>query len=141
MSTIGARIKEQRTKIGITQQELADKLELSLEMVRSMENNRKKPSVETLTKLSDLFNCSTDYLLCKIDNEVPNLIDFVNLVKNHPNSSLPDDLITLLETIKIPDEAVDNVIKLLRHIAYLQEEGGKIREDLTELEKENKGTV
>lgn len=63
--SIGARIKEQRTKQALTQPELAHRLDMSLDSIKKLETNRVNPSIETLTKLSDLFGCSTDYLLGK----------------------------------------------------------------------------
>lgn len=67
--SIGSRIKEQRNKINLTQQELAERIELSLNMIKRLETNRVKPSIETLDKLSTLFEVSTDYLLCKVSEQ------------------------------------------------------------------------
>lgn len=64
------RIREQRVLKSWTQQELADKLDVSVDMIKSLEVGRAKPSIETLTKLSDVFECSSDYLLGKSD--IPN---------------------------------------------------------------------
>ena len=49
----------------ISQQELSNLLNMSVDSVRSMEINRAKPSIETLEKLTDLFHVSADYLLGK----------------------------------------------------------------------------
>lgn len=63
--TIGERVKEQRKKLGISQQELSNHLNMSIDSIRSLEINRTKPSIETLEKLTDLFHVSADYLLGK----------------------------------------------------------------------------
>lgn len=68
---IGSRIKEQRAILDISQQKLANLIEVSVDTIRSIEINRAKPSIETLSKLSDVFDCSTDYLLGKTDQPRP----------------------------------------------------------------------
>lgn len=61
------RIKILREEFGLTQQELADKLEGAKSTVAMYENETRKPSMEILIKLSEIFNCSIDYLLNKTD--------------------------------------------------------------------------
>ena len=61
------RIKILREEFGYTQQELADKLDGAKSTVAMYENETRKPSLEVLIKLSEIFNCSTDYLLGKTD--------------------------------------------------------------------------
>ena len=59
------RIKLLREENHITQEELAKKLELSKGIISLYEKEDRKPSLEILLKLSEIFNCSIDYLLCK----------------------------------------------------------------------------
>ena len=61
------RIKKIREELGLTQQELADKLDGAKSTVAMYENETRKPSLEILMKLSEIFNCSIDYILCKTD--------------------------------------------------------------------------
>lgn len=61
------RIKNLREELNITQQELADKLDCSKSVIGLYENDRRKPSLEVLLKLSEIFNCSIDYILGKSD--------------------------------------------------------------------------
>ena len=61
------RIKNLREELNITQQELADKLNCSKSVIGLYENDRRKPSLEVLLKLSEIFNCSIDYILGKSD--------------------------------------------------------------------------
>lgn len=76
------RIKVLREEFDITQQELADKLSCSKSVVGNYENNRRKPSLEVLVKLSEIFNCSIDYILCKTDNRTSDaLSDPLGLAK------------------------------------------------------------
>ena len=68
------RIKFLREKNNITQEELAKKLNLSSKGIISMyEKEDRKPSLEVLIKLSEIFNCSIDYILCKTDKRTSNI--------------------------------------------------------------------
>lgn len=61
------RIKFLREENTMTQQELADKLGGAKSSVAMYENEERKPSLEVLLKLSEIFNCSIDYILGKAD--------------------------------------------------------------------------
>lgn len=61
------RIKNLREELNMTQQELADKLEGAKSTVAMYEKGNRKPSLEVLVKLSEIFDCSIDYLLGKTD--------------------------------------------------------------------------
>lgn len=66
------RIKQLREENNITQEELAKKLNLSSKGIVSMyEKEDRKPSLEILIKLSEIFNCSIDYILCQSDIRNP----------------------------------------------------------------------
>lgn len=66
------RIKQLREETNITQEELAKKLNLSSKGIVSMyEKEDRKPSLEILIKLSEIFDCSIDYLLGKSDIRNP----------------------------------------------------------------------
>lgn len=66
------RIKQLREENSITQEELAKKLNLASKGIVSMyEKEGRKPSLEILVKLSEIFNCSIDYLLGKSDIKNP----------------------------------------------------------------------
>lgn len=69
------RIKILREEFGYTQQDLANKLECSKSVIGLYENETRKPSLEILVKLSEIFNCSIDYILCK--SEYRNDKDYV----------------------------------------------------------------
>lgn len=61
----GERIRELRKGAGLKQAELAKKLGVSTSAVGMYENNRRIPSREILLRLSEIFDVTTDYLLCK----------------------------------------------------------------------------
>lgn len=63
MRKIGNRIKEMRERKGLSQEDLAKKLEISRVTVSQIENGKRKICTEELIALSRTFNVSTDILL------------------------------------------------------------------------------
>lgn len=61
------RIKQLREEFNLTQQELADKINGAKSTIAMYENESRKPSMEVLISLSDIFGCTIDYLLGKTD--------------------------------------------------------------------------
>lgn len=52
-----------RMKCGFTQQNMADKLNISLNAYQKYEQAERSPSLNCLVDISDILNVSTDYLL------------------------------------------------------------------------------
>lgn len=65
--TFGERLKILRKDFGISQDELGKKIGVARTSVANYETNRNYPTSEVLEKLSDVFDVSIDYLLCKTD--------------------------------------------------------------------------
>ena len=57
--------KALRVKIGLTQQQMADKLGLSRSTIGMYENGEREPSFEILENIADLFNVDMNYLIGK----------------------------------------------------------------------------
>ncbi|MDM5270485.1 helix-turn-helix domain-containing protein [Bacillus wiedmannii] len=60
---IGIRVKEIRNRLAMSQQSFADAIEVSKGMVSLIESGKKKPSRETVSKISNLGNVSADYVM------------------------------------------------------------------------------
>lgn len=58
-----SRITDERKKLGLSQEELANKLNISQKSVSKYECGARRPSYETLLAMSSLFGVTTDYLL------------------------------------------------------------------------------
>lgn len=63
MYDFGARLRELREKKGLSQAQVATKLNLSNTTICSYEANTRYPSFEVLSQLALLFNTTSDYLL------------------------------------------------------------------------------
>ncbi len=61
------RLEELRKKAGITQEELADKLEVSRQTIGSLESGRYNPSIQLAFKLAKFFKVTIEELF--IDEE------------------------------------------------------------------------
>lgn len=63
--SFGINLKKIRQDNGLTQEELAKKINTSRSNIANYENDKNMPSVDILEKISKVLNCSTDFLLGK----------------------------------------------------------------------------
>ena len=61
--TIGKRIVKNRKRLGLTQDQLAEKLGVTAQAVSKWENDQSCPDITLLSRLADIFGVSTDELL------------------------------------------------------------------------------
>lgn len=66
---LGNKIKELRTLNSMSQKDLADKLNLERSTISKWETNKSTPSIDDITKLSEVFNISVDELLVSREKE------------------------------------------------------------------------
>ncbi|MBR5533664.1 MAG: helix-turn-helix transcriptional regulator [Ruminiclostridium sp.] len=60
---LGTRIKELRKEFGLSQVELATRMEVTKQTISNWENENIQPSIDMLVGLANVFNVTTDYLL------------------------------------------------------------------------------
>ena len=60
---LGARIKELRKAFGLSQVDLASRMEVTKQTISNWENENIQPSIDMLVGLANVFNVTTDYLL------------------------------------------------------------------------------
>ena len=61
--TMGDRIKETRKLRGLTQEQLAEKVDVTLEYISQIERGLKMPSMQVFIKLVEILDVSSDYIL------------------------------------------------------------------------------
>jgi transcriptional regulator with XRE-family HTH domain len=76
--TTGQKITNLRKKSNITQEQLADLVNVSRQSVSKWESDSAYPETDKLISLSKIFNCSVDYLLREDSNDEENSVDFKN---------------------------------------------------------------
>lgn len=59
------RLREARMKRGLTQQTLAEAVDIALRTYQCYEQGTRRPSYEVLVALADELMVSVDYLLCR----------------------------------------------------------------------------
>lgn len=113
MDSIGKRIIEKRKEFNMTQDELAQKLQISRSALSLYELDRREPNVETLIKLADFFSISSDYLLgiSYSGNESPEKYSYPELTKEETK---------LLDTFRSLNN--DNRIRATARLLDLQQE-------------------
>lgn len=60
---IGKRISERRKLMGLTQEQLAEQMDVSIQMISNLERGVKAIRIDNLIRLSQILNISTDYIL------------------------------------------------------------------------------
>jgi len=68
MSIFANRLKECRMKIGKTQREVSNDLEITERGYQNYELGSREPNHETTIKLADYYDVSVDYLIGRSDN-------------------------------------------------------------------------
>lgn len=77
---IGLKIKERRQAQGITQEFIADQLDVNPSHISNIECGRANPSLTALVKIANILQCSVDYFISgeytyKIDKEKVKTLD------------------------------------------------------------------
>lgn len=63
METFGERLKRIREERGLTQEELADRLNIARSLVARFETDVRMPTALTLKQMRDILGATVDYLL------------------------------------------------------------------------------
>lgn len=93
LDELGNRIRELRIGKDMTQQELAEKSELSLPFINLIENNKRNVSLETLVKLLKVLEVSlSDFFLPYSQENDEHMAFFLSLLQQSPNKEQLVDL-------------------------------------------------
>jgi transcriptional regulator with XRE-family HTH domain len=60
---IGLKIKERRKVVGVTQEHIANLLDVNPSHISNIECGRANPSLTTLVKIANILECSVDYFI------------------------------------------------------------------------------
>ena len=69
---IGERMKKARNELGLTQEKLAEAIEVSVRLISDIEQDRAKPSYEILIKICNIFNIGINQIFSKYLNKTEN---------------------------------------------------------------------
>ncbi len=76
--TVGQSIKSYRLKNGLTQNELAEKLNVSYQTISKWETDTNEPDIKTLNMLCKIFNCTLNELVNNEEDKVEDKINSTN---------------------------------------------------------------
>ena len=93
LKQIGARISARRRELNITQEQLAEKMDVSIQMISNLEKGKKAIRPENLIKLCETLGVSADFVLRGLRSEYEDGI-FIKKYK-----TLPIDKKRILESI------------------------------------------
>lgn len=60
---IGKRIQQRRKQLALTQEQVAEMMNVSVQMISNLERGNKAIRIDNLVNLSNILNISTDYIL------------------------------------------------------------------------------
>lgn len=63
LAEIGKRIQSRRKQQGLTQEQLADRMNVSIQMISNLERGNKAIRIDNLINLCQILDVSTDYIL------------------------------------------------------------------------------
>lgn len=133
---IGARIRQLRMECGLSQKDLAQKLNLSNRTVSSWEKNRTEPHMELIEDMCKIFGCSKTYFYSdyNYDYDIKGSVDYVVVrTKDSNGNEAPffveqenKDLKSTMQRLeslqlllnyasKCTDEQLESVLALLKH--------------------------
>ena len=75
LKVIGERIQKARNEKGYTQEYVAEKIDKSVDILRSIENGRSVGSVETLVNLCNILGITLDYVFSDLLDKKGEILD------------------------------------------------------------------
>lgn len=87
---LGHRIREERTKYRLTQEQLAEIAEVNESYVGQVERGEKNPSLETVVSIARSLGVTVDYLLQEEINVEPNSLinELISITKDKDSEEL-----------------------------------------------------
>lgn len=96
---LGERIKHERLNVGLTQEALAEKVEITTQYVSQIERGERKLSLETFVRISKVLGVSTDYLLQSNRKKANPGIDKLNALLSNKSEREINMLIDVAKSI------------------------------------------
>lgn len=113
------RIKELRKLKGVTQIELCKKLDVTQSALSLWESGKFEPDLKSVFKLCDIFECTSDYLLGRTDNN-----GYVMPKEERKVDNLYMHLAHEAQDLKLPEEDIEMILDFARR---MKEKNDKIK--------------
>ena len=119
---LGIRLKDRRLFLKLTQGELGEKVGVRKEAISKWESGKRQPNPQTLKALSDILECTTDYLMGKADNPNgvcyscnDNDLGIVTLEYPSEHPITQEEFILFIEELKNTGYDVDALFKKVKN--------------------------
>ena len=107
---LGERLRELRKNRSMTQEELGKIINVTKVSVSGYENGNRSPDTETLQKIADFFDVSTDYLLGRDDPR-----DELAHYKNKIAKEFPDADLMFEDMESLSADQLEEVYKFIKY--------------------------
>lgn len=101
-------LKRERKLKNLSQEELAEKLQLTKSAISNYECGLRQPDNQTIIKIASFFGITVDYLLGLEDKKV-----FYTALPNNSPQTKKDELKQLINSANIPDDKIDILINMI----------------------------
>ena len=95
---IGARIRSEREKLGLSREKFAEIISLSPFYIGQIERGERNMSIDTLLRISNSLNISTDYILKGYTLYMENILT-LDAMENNYKAEIDDEIKDLLSII------------------------------------------
>jgi HTH-type transcriptional regulator, competence development regulator len=136
---LGDRLRRLRLEKKLTQEELGKKINVTKVSISGYENGNRTPDTETLQKLADFFNVTTDYLLGRTDNpnppenddkELGTLAKINQLIKEYGIEQM--GFFDIEKWKSLSEEEIEEIIKHFEWVVHKAKEKNKAAREDTE---------
>lgn len=100
---VGNRIKELRKGLRLTQKQVADKVNVSSQVISNWERGYTDPSHDDIKLLSEVLKCSADYILGNTDNKNQNWNSKLPELTEKEERDIAKDLEDMLNNLNSKD--------------------------------------
>ncbi|MCQ5130768.1 helix-turn-helix domain-containing protein [Butyricicoccus faecihominis] len=115
---IGELLQELRKDIGLTQKEVADKMNLTSAAIGAYETNINEPSIASIKFFAQLYNVSTDYLLEMTAIQTP----WSKVVSKTDDAAMDAAYESLLnDLLQLSAEDREFIAKIIHALAHMKE--------------------
>ena len=125
---IAERIKQKRTELKMTQRDLAKAAQTTPATISAYEKAQKKPSIDNMMKIAEVFNVSIDWLCGKeAAKAIKTLRDVVEIILTlekyisiNAESGFPEDFVLSIEPEFLPYNCQNAFIKFFTELYQIQ---------------------
>ena len=124
--TFGEKVKAERTKLGLNQDELAEKIGVTRRVICSYENDKSRPrGMDRYKKLAEALNLNLNYLLSEDEAFVVNAEDKYGHRGARQAKELMEEVTGLFAGGEMAEEDMDVMMKAIQDAYWIAKENNK----------------